>query len=124
MKAFNKTEETVPSPTAIPIQPFLAIYDGPLPIKGDMEKYRAEEMASKMKFVAFALDVYGTGVRATDDTQAEALMDALLEDPAELRKRIEGGWDQLKRFSAEDSISVNTSALTANGYCFVRKRGG
>ena len=32
---------------------------------GDMEMYRAEEMASTLGHVAFALDVYGTGVRAT-----------------------------------------------------------
>ena len=74
-----------------------------------------------MNYVAFALDVYGTGVRAANDTQAEAFMDALLDDPAELRKRIMGGWDQLKTFNADDSIMMNTSALTANGYCFVSR---
>lgn len=82
---------------------------------GDMEMYRAEEMASTMGYVAFALDVYGTGVRATSDDEAEALMDALLEDPEELRSRIVGGMGQLKSF---DEVNVNATALTANGYCF------
>ena len=103
---------------------------------GEMEQYRAEEMASKMNYAAFALDVYGTGVRATNDAEAEALMDALLADPAELHKRIDAGMAQLAAVSATSCGSgkkeaaavakaakatttfVNASALTANGYCF------
>jgi dienelactone hydrolase len=101
---------------------------------GDMEQYRAEEMAATMGYVAFALDVYGTGVRAANDAEAEALMDALLADPSELRKRIDAGMDQLTAINAETNSSaigsqgegsrssggpsVNASALTANGYCF------
>ena len=99
---------------------------------GDMEKYRAEEMASTMGFIAFAIDVYGTGIRATNDAEAQALMDELLADPTELRKRIDAGMEQLISFEASSvqahgkhkelletvEVSVNASAVAANGYCF------
>ena len=51
--------------------------------------WRAEEVASTLGYLCFALDVYGTGVRATDDAEAGLLMDALLADPAELHARIQ-----------------------------------
>mmetsp|Transcript_29276 Transcript_29276/g.49358 ORF Transcript_29276/g.49358 Transcript_29276/m.49358 type:complete len:278 (-) Transcript_29276:328-1161(-) len=86
---------------------------------GDMEKYRCEEVASTLGYLCFALDVYGTGVRATDDAEAGLLMDALLADPAELHARIQGSLNTMLALpTAAPFPSLNTSAVSANGYCF------
>jgi hypothetical protein len=78
-----------------------------------------EEVASTLGNLCFALDVYGTGVRATTDAEAEALMDALLADPTELHARIQviGNNDdavmviRLKTTRAENLVVRSTSNM-------------
>lgn len=82
---------------------------------GEMEQFRTEEMAGR-GFVGFALDVYGTGVRPTNDEEAEAEMTELTSDPIELRMRVQAGLDQLQNLG--EGPEVNRSACVANGYCF------
>jgi len=56
---------------------------------GDMEKYRCEELAATLQWPCFALDVYGTGVRASNDAEAAALMAAATADPATFHANIQ-----------------------------------
>ena len=79
---------------------------------GDMEKFRAEEMAS-YGYAAFALDVYGSGIRPSNAKEAAGNCSKLEAEPAELHKRVYAGLDLLKAMPV-----VNTSAIVANGYCF------
>merc|ERR1719174_1511000 len=80
---------------------------------GDMEKFRAEEMAS-FGYKAFALDVYGKGIRPSNQKEAAGNCSALESHPTILHKRIYKGLDMLLNYGP----AVNHSALVANGYCF------
>jgi dienelactone hydrolase len=83
---------------------------------GDMEKYRAEQMAA-FGYKAFALDVYGKGIRPSNPKEAGGNSSALEADPAELHKRVNKGLSMLET-EVNESVPVNKSALVANGYCF------
>lgn len=87
---------------------------------GLMEKYRAAQIASKLGFVAFALDVYGTNIRPTDDTAAKIEMDKILQNVTDFHSRINCGLQQLLTTSSHggSGCSVNSSLIFANGYCF------
>ena len=84
---------------------------------GLMEKYRAAQIASKLGFVAFSLDVYGTGIRPTDDTAAKIEMDKVLQNVTDFHSRINCGLQQLLT-TTSSGCSVNSSLIFANGYCF------
>ena len=84
---------------------------------GEMEKFRAEEMAG-WGYYAFALDVYGQGVRPNTTDEASAVMTALTSDPPELRKRIYAGLAMIQEGGLDEGPARNESALVANGYCF------
>jgi dienelactone hydrolase len=62
-------------------------------------------------FTAFALDMYGE--TASSREQAMALLQGLMKDPPELRRRAFAGLDVLKSQSG-----VDPSRLAAVGYCF------
>jgi hypothetical protein len=62
---------------------------------GDMEKYRAEQMAA-FGYKAFALDVYGKGIRPSNPKEAGGNSSALEADPAELHKRVNKGLSMLE----------------------------
>jgi len=80
---------------------------------GPMEQYRTEQLAGA-GYVAFALDVYGTGIRPQNDTAAKATMLAVTGDLQEYNRRLDCGFAQLTM--AADFL--NKSALFFNGYCF------
>lgn len=102
---------------------------------GPMERYRTEQLAGR-GYVAFALDVYGTGIRPTNDTAARAAMDRVTSNLTEYNQRsppeapctgpcmthpvhctfsrLDCGFAQLT--AAADFL--NKSALFFNGYCF------
>jgi dienelactone hydrolase len=79
---------------------------------GPYSKRRAE-MLAKEGYTAFAIDMYGKGVYATDHEQAAKLSGALFGDRAAMRQRAKLGLDELKKLPYVDSTK-----LAAIGYCF------
>ena len=85
---------------------------------GAMEQFRAEEMAT-FGFFAFALDVYGKGVRPSTPAAAGAASSALKADVPEFHKRIDAGVAMLLDTAPQAAkMQVNATAALANGYCF------
>jgi dienelactone hydrolase len=68
-------------------------------------------MLAEAGYVAFALDLYGEVPKTIE--RAMALMNGVLGDPAEMRRRAQAGLDILKR-----ERGVDTTRLAAVGYCF------
>jgi dienelactone hydrolase len=79
----------------------------------DYEKARADEMASN-GYVAFALDVYGKGIRCNTSACASAQMQKALSDVPRLRTLINAGAKQLLSLWKDP----DPSKLVAMGYCF------
>lgn len=79
---------------------------------GDYEKKRAE-MLAKLGYVAFAVDIYGKGVRADNAKDASALAGKYKSDRPLLRQRVNAGLAALKRRPEADGRRVG-----AIGYCF------
>jgi len=79
---------------------------------GDYEKKRAE-MLAQLGYVAFAVDIYGKGVRPKDTQSAGAEAGKYKKDRALLRTRVNAGLAELKKRQFTD-----TSRLAAIGYCF------
>lgn len=78
---------------------------------GDNVRRRAA-MLAELGYVALAADVYGDG-RLEEGDAARALMMPLLDDRAELRRRIGAGLAALTAVSG-----VDPSRVAAIGYCF------
>lgn len=85
---------------------------------GDMEKFRAREMASR-GYVALAIDYYGQGKKPTNTQEAIAIQSMLSANPAEYTARIMGGFNALKTLPklVSGATAVNLSQLFAIGYC-------
>lgn len=79
---------------------------------GDYEKKRAE-MLAKLGYTAFALDIYGKGVRPSTPKDAGAMAGKFKSDRALLRARAQAGLDVLKAQPTTDPQHV-----AAIGYCF------
>jgi len=79
---------------------------------GDYIKGRAKELAAK-GYVAFALDIYGKGVRPTDPKEAEKESAKYKEDRKLMRDRAQAGYDFIK---AKDF--VDPDKMVSMGYCF------
>lgn len=73
---------------------------------------RAEQMAA-LGYTAFAMDVYGKGVRGDEQGDNSALMGPLLADRALLKKRLLAALEAAKSHEAVDATRVG-----AMGYCF------
>jgi dienelactone hydrolase len=73
---------------------------------------RAEQLA-RLGYVAFAIDMYGKGVRAKDDKEAAALAGKYKGDRQLMRARAGAGLDILRKHSR-----VDPGRLAAIGYCF------
>lgn len=73
---------------------------------------RAEQLAG-LGYVAFALDMYGKGVRAKDAKEAGALAGKYKGDRPLMRARAGAGLDVLRKHAR-----VDPSRLAAIGYCF------
>ena len=78
----------------------------------DYERRRAEETA-KLGMVAFALDIYGKGVKPKDPQEAAKTAGAFKGDRALLRARALAGLDVLRRHERCDAAK-----LAVMGYCF------
>lgn len=73
---------------------------------------RARELA-KEGYVAFALDMYGKGVRGTTPEQCSKLMNPLLEDRQKLARRMQLGMSVAAR-----QPEITSEQMVAIGYCF------
>lgn len=73
---------------------------------------RAEQLA-QLGYVAFAVDMYGKGVRAQDHEEAKKLSGIYRNDRLLMRGRIQAALDRLRAHAAADP-----QRLAAIGYCF------
>lgn len=80
---------------------------------GDNEIQKANMVAEKFGYAAFAMDVYGKGKRGTTVEENQALMTPLAENRPELQTRLRGG---LAAAKAQPGVDANKAA--AIGYCF------
>lgn len=78
---------------------------------GDEEKERAR-MLAKLGYRAFALDMYGDGVRAENNEEASELAGKYYEDRPLMRGRVQAAIDALE---SEGKLTDNLAAI---GYCF------
>lgn len=78
----------------------------------DYAMKRADQLA-QLGYVAFALDMYGKGVRASDAKEAGALAGKYKGDRPLMRARASAGLDVLKKHSL-----VDPKRVAAIGYCF------
>jgi dienelactone hydrolase len=75
-------------------------------------RQRAEQLA-RLGYVAFALDMYGKGVRAKDAKEAAQMASVYKNDRKLMRARAGAGLDVLRR-----QERVDPKQLAAIGYCF------
>lgn len=73
---------------------------------------RAEQLA-RLGYIAFAIDMYGKGVRPKDANEAAALAGIYRADRQLMRARANAGLEVLKRHSLTD-----VRRIAAIGYCF------
>ena len=79
---------------------------------GAFEQSRAAELA-KLGYAAFALDLYGKGIRGSSPDENAGLMQPLLDDRPLLQSRM----TRAVEIAGEQNI-VDASRLAAIGYCF------
>ncbi len=80
---------------------------------GENEVQKAQMVAEKFGYAAFAIDVYGKGKRGTTVEENMALMNPLAENRTELQARLLGGLN-----AAKAQPGVDASKVAAIGYCF------
>lgn len=78
----------------------------------DYEKKRAE-MLAQLGYVAFAVDIYGKGVRPKTTEEAGAQAGKFKKDRDLLRARVRAGLDALRK-----QPQVDPKRIAAIGYCF------
>ena len=78
----------------------------------DYAKSRADQLA-ELGYVAFAVDMYGKGVRAKNPEEAARLAGIYKNDRALMRKRVRAGLDWLQNHQL-----VDPKRMAAIGYCF------
>ena len=78
----------------------------------DYAKRRAEQLA-ELGYVAFAIDMYGKGIRPTDPKDAGAQAAIYKSDRALMRERAKSGLEVLL-----SRPNVDASKICAIGYCF------
>ncbi len=79
---------------------------------GDYEKKRANMLAS-LGYVAFAVDIYGKGVRPSDTKAASAEAGKYKSNRKLLRSRVRAGLDVISK-----NALVDPKQIAAIGYCF------
>jgi dienelactone hydrolase len=79
---------------------------------GDYEKKRAE-MLAQLGYIAFAVDIYGKGIRPQENQAAAAEAGKYKQNRALLRERVQAGLKVLQSQELLDSKRV-----AAIGYCF------
>lgn len=79
---------------------------------GDYEKRRAQMLAER-GYAAFAVDLYGQGVRPTTTEASQAESGKLYSDRATMRQRLAAGLAE-----AQSLAGVDSERVVAIGYCF------
>jgi len=79
---------------------------------GDMERYRCDQLAAAGYF-AFALDVYGKGVRPTTVAEAQGNVSAVEKNLTDFHAKLRHAVEMVKGFGL-----INQTHMFANGYCF------
>lgn len=122
--AAMKTQAVTYGPSSAPLEGYLAYDDssreprpGILVVHewwglNDFIRNRAVELA-KLGYVAFAADIYGRGLRASSQDEAQKLSGKFGKDRELLRSRTRAGLDELSR-----NPLVDKSRMAAIGYCF------
>ncbi len=80
--------------------------------RSDFEDSKANALA-ELGYTAFALDLYGKGVRGTGPDENAALMQPFLDDRAMLQQRMLASVDTMR-----EQDPVDGSKLAAIGFCF------
>lgn len=75
--------------------------------------YKRCEMLAEMGYVAFALDIFGKGIRAQTFPDCEKISKPYYEDRQLTRRRAKAGLDQLVK-----QPNVDAGKVAAIGYCF------
>jgi dienelactone hydrolase len=78
----------------------------------DYEKGRCRQLA-ELGYVAFALDIYGKGIRPTSMQEAGKQAGIYKSDRGLFRRKLQLGLEQL-----QNQASVNKKQIAAIGYCF------
>lgn len=78
----------------------------------DYEKSRCEQLAG-LGYVAFAVDIYGKGMRPTNTTESGELAGSYKKNSALTRERVGAGFDWLAKHEL-----VEPTRVAAIGYCF------
>lgn len=78
----------------------------------DYEKMRAEQIA-ELGYTAFAIDIYGKGVRASNREEASKLATIYRSDRKLMRERAKAGFDTLRKMK-----NIDPTQIAAIGYCF------
>ncbi len=78
----------------------------------DYIKKRADKLA-KLGYIAFAIDMYGKGIRTKESQRAGELANIYLKDRQLMRARVNAGLEILKKNNLTDN-----KRLAAIGYCF------
>jgi dienelactone hydrolase len=68
------------------------------------------------RYVVFAADMYGEGIRPKDFGEAAALANPLREDPAEAKRRVRAAYDTFLRLGQQRGLINDQRA--AIGFCF------
>lgn len=76
------------------------------------EKMRAN-MLAELGYVAFAVDVYGKGIRPKNTEEAGTAAGKIRQNPADFRDRLKAGLQALLK-----SPNVDSRKIAAIGYCF------
>jgi dienelactone hydrolase len=73
-------------------------------------------LLAKDRYVVFAVDMYGAGIRPNDFGEAAALANPLRENPAETRRRVRTAYDAFVRLAKGRGLINEQRA--AIGFCF------
>jgi dienelactone hydrolase len=79
---------------------------------GEFSQGKADYLA-KLGYIAFAVDMYGKGIRAPQAGEPAALAGVLYQNPALFRERITAALEDLKK-----QPGVDASRIGAIGFCF------
>jgi len=74
---------------------------------------------AELGYVGAAIDLYGIGKRGTDRASSQALMGALIGDPALLRQRLAGSFQAVQALSGVDAQRVGAIGFCFGGLCAV-----
>jgi dienelactone hydrolase len=84
--------------------------------RGAFEEDRARRLA-ELGYVGAAIDLYGVGRRGTDRASNAALMTALLDDPALLRRRLTAAYLAIRTLERVDPHRMGVIGFCFGGLC-------